>query len=157
MKRTDITELFPEATPEQIQKIMDLNGADINAAKSGVEELKTQLASAKSSLAAAQSGVKPDELQAALDRAAAAEAELAGLKAQNTLRELRRTVAAEMKVPEGLLTADTEEACRAQAQAILDFAQPGSYPTLRDAGEVTKGANTKGARDAFADWAKDNL
>lgn len=157
MKRTDITELFPEATPEQIQKIMDLNGADINAAKSGVDDLRNQLASVKSSLAAAQSGTKPEELQAALDRAAAAEAELAGLKAQNTLRELRRTVAEEMKVPEKLLTADTEEACRAQAQSILDFAKPGAYPNLPDGGEVTPGAQQKNARAAFADWAKDNL
>lgn len=33
MKRTDITELFPEATKEQVNAILNLNGADINSAK----------------------------------------------------------------------------------------------------------------------------
>ena len=31
MKRTDITELFPDAPKETIDKIMSLNGADVNA------------------------------------------------------------------------------------------------------------------------------
>ena len=42
MKRTDITQLFPEAPKETIDKLMDLNGADVNAAKAEVENLKAQ-------------------------------------------------------------------------------------------------------------------
>ena len=34
MKRTDITELFPDATKEQIDKLLDLNGADIARSES---------------------------------------------------------------------------------------------------------------------------
>ena len=36
MKRADITALFPEATKDQIDQILNLNGADINAAKGGL-------------------------------------------------------------------------------------------------------------------------
>jgi hypothetical protein len=43
MKRTDITALFPDATPDQIDKLMDLNGGDINRAKGELDGLKTQL------------------------------------------------------------------------------------------------------------------
>ena len=43
MKRTDITDIFPEATKEQIDKLMALNGADINGAKSELETLRQQL------------------------------------------------------------------------------------------------------------------
>ena len=43
MKRTDITEIFPEATKEQIDKLMGINGADINSAKAEVEALRQQV------------------------------------------------------------------------------------------------------------------
>ena len=39
MKRTDITQLFPEAPKETIDKLMDLNGADVNAVKAEVEKM----------------------------------------------------------------------------------------------------------------------
>ena len=37
MKRTDITALFPDATAEQIQQLMDLNGQDINNARDAAQ------------------------------------------------------------------------------------------------------------------------
>ena len=40
MKRTDITELFPDATAEQIDKLMDLNGQDINKAKGELDAIR---------------------------------------------------------------------------------------------------------------------
>ena len=49
MKRTDITEIFPEATKEQIDKLMGINGADINAAKSELESLQQQIEGLKNS------------------------------------------------------------------------------------------------------------
>ena len=48
MKRTDITELFPDAPKETVDKIMSLNGADINAAKAEMDTLRQQLADAQS-------------------------------------------------------------------------------------------------------------
>ena len=47
MKRTDITELFPEATKEQIDKLMAINGQDINAMKNDIEALQHQIAGFK--------------------------------------------------------------------------------------------------------------
>ena len=47
MKRTDITELFPDATAEQVDKLMGLNGADINKAKGELDTIRGQLTAAQ--------------------------------------------------------------------------------------------------------------
>lgn len=96
------------------------------------------------------------ELQKMTEQAAALRTELEGLKKAEKLRVLRETVAKAKGIPANLLTGDSEEACKAQADAILAFAQPGSYPQLRDGGE-TAGAAKTSTRDKFAGWAKDNL
>ena len=157
MKRSDITELFKDATDEQIKKLMDINGADINAARSGSEELRKQLEAAKGELEsakkAAETAISAEELKKANDRAAALEKELAGLKTDNQLREMRATVAKEKGLPAELLTADTEEACKAQADAIIAFAKPSGYPALNDGGELNNPATKTTNRDKFAEWA----
>ena len=147
MKRTDITELFPEAPKEAIDKLMALNGADVNAAKAEVEDLRKQLQ-------AAQEG--DGKLQEAKQQIAQLTSELDGMKKAETIRLTREKVAGEKKIPANLLTGETEEACAEQADAILAFAQPGGYPRLRDAGEPSR-TSTAQTRDRFADWAKDNL
>lgn len=43
MKREEIKSIFPEATDEQLKSIMDLNGADVEKAKSKVTALETEL------------------------------------------------------------------------------------------------------------------
>ena len=156
MKRSDITELFPEATPEQIQKIMDLNGSDINSAKSGQAELQRQLNEANQALNAAQAAaakaVSAEDLKKATDRAAALETELNELKAGNQIRDIRDAVSKEKGLPANLLTGDTEEVCRAQADAILAFARPSGYPSVPDSGELP-GSGGSSTRDQFAAWA----
>ena len=161
MKRTDITALFPNATDEQIKTLMDLNGADINAAKSGMNDLQTQLAAARSEAEAAKrAGADAEsaaELKKAIGRAAELEKELNGLKLANSLRELREKVAKEKGVPAALLSGDTEDACKAQADGILAFSkQQGGYPALPDGGEF-QGAPAGATRDRFAAWAQQNL
>lgn len=159
MKRTDITELFPDAPKEAVDKLMALNGADVNGAKGNLGTLTAELEAAKNELAKlkAETTGKPDELKAATDAIAALKDELGKMKAAETTRTMREKVSAEKKIPAALLTGDTEEACTAQADAILAFAKtsPG-YPTLRDAGE-TGGVTAGKTRDKFAEWAKDNL
>lgn len=91
------------------------------------------------------------ELQKATDKAAELQKQLDDLKKQNTLRALREKVAGEMKVPANLLTAETEDALKAQAQAILEYARPGTYPTVRDGGEPQNTGGIK-TRDQFANW-----
>lgn len=146
MKRSDITELFPDAPKETIDKLMSLNGADINAAKAEADELRTKLAAAGS----------PEELQKAQQQAARLQAELDKMKTAETVRQTREKVAAEKKIPVSLLTGDTEELCTKQADAILAFAKPNGYPNVPDGGEPNRSQTPK-ARDKFADWAKENL
>lgn len=162
MKRTDITDIFPEATREQIDRLLDLNGADITAAKSGADELRGQLKTATDRLAELEkkSAADPEELQRAIKRAESAETELTALKLTNQLREIRESVAKDKGVPANLLTGDSEDACKAQADAILAFAKPGGYPPLKDGGEAgAAGASAAGgaARERFAAWAQENI
>lgn len=50
MKREDVSKIFAGATPEQIDKILDLNSADIGKAKKGFDDLKTELETAKQTI-----------------------------------------------------------------------------------------------------------
>jgi len=146
MKRTDITDLWPEAPKEAIDKLMAINGADVNAAKAEIEDLKQKLAAAANS----------DELQKAKQQAAQLQQELDTMKAAETIRLTREKVAGEKKVPAHLLTGETEEACAKQADEILAFAQPSGYPQIRDGGDP-RNPPAPTTRQKFADWAKDNL
>lgn len=162
MKRTDITELFPEASKEAIDKLMAINGADVNSAKGNLGSLTTELETAKSELAklkASKPSEQPDELKQATEAIAALRKELEGMKTAETTRTMREKVAADKKIPAALLTGDTEDDCNAQADAILAFASSsGGYPQVRDAGESGgAGAGATKTRDKFAEWAKDNF
>ena len=95
------------------------------------------------------------ELQKATEKASALEAELNTLRKAAEVRTIRDKVANETGVPASLLTGDTEEACTKQANAILSFAQPThpTYPSVRDAGEITKKSNGT-AQEMFSEWFK---
>ena len=150
MKRTDITQLFPEAPKETIDKLMDLNGADVNAAKAEVENLKAQLAEAQKNKAG-------EELQKAQQQITQLQTELDGMKAAETIRLTREKVAGAKKVPAHLLTGETEEACEKQADQILAYVQSSkAYPNLPDGGELHNPPNSS-TRQQFAEWAKENL
>lgn len=156
MKRTDITDLFPEATKEQIDKIMDLNGADINRQKGELETLRVQLSAAQNEIETLklQPAPKPDEQLA--EQLKATTDELNGLKAANALRELRERVAKATGVPASLLTGETEEACKAQADAIKEYARPSSYASVRDGGEF-RSSGAPATRDQFAEFLEASL
>lgn len=95
------------------------------------------------------------ELQKATERAAALQTELDSLRKAEELRNMRDSIAAELGVPAVLLTAETEEACRTQAEAVLNLTtnQKG-YPTVRDGGEVS-GHGKASPKQQFADWANE--
>lgn len=57
MKREDIARIFEGATKEQIDQIMAINGADINAAKSGADKLKGEAEAAQAALDAANATI----------------------------------------------------------------------------------------------------
>ena len=93
------------------------------------------------------------ELQKATERADALEKELNSMKKADAMRSIRTKVAEETGVPVGLLTGETEEVCLEQAKAILDFAKPGSYPAVKDGGEVIK-TGKRTTQQQFEEWAK---
>ena len=141
MKRTDITTIFPEATKEQIDQLLDLNGEDIAKAKGEADKAKGDLDTYRADLETAQKRIQElekagNDLQAAKERATALETELNGLKDANRIRDIRAAVAKETGVPMELLTADSEDACKAQAKGIQDYAKSGNYPDVRDGGET---------------------
>jgi hypothetical protein len=101
------------------------------------------------------------ELQKVTERAKALEDELNGLKEAEKLRTMRAEVAKETGIPANLLTGNTEDECKAQAEAIKAFAQPQGYPKVRDSSglsvqtsSVANGATTKAQ---FKDWFESNF
>ena len=70
--------------------------------------------------------------------------------------ELREKVSKDTGVPASLLTAETEEACKDQAEAIKANANPKGYPSFRDGGEVQP-SGTSATRDKFADWFNETM
>lgn len=96
------------------------------------------------------------ELQKAQERATELEAKLKKKEHEESVREMKKKVAEELKVPADLLTGETEEACKAQAEAIMSFAKSQGYPTVQDGGETTV-THKKSTRDAFKEWADSNL
>lgn len=155
MKRTDITDLWPEATKEQIDRIMDINGQDISRAKGELETLRGQLTAAQNELEAIKLAPPKEPDQELRAQLRAATDELEGLKRSNAVRDLRDRISKETGVPASLLTGETEEACKAQAEAIREYAKPSGYPQLRDGGEV-HGSGTA-TRDQFAAWLEQSL
>lgn len=147
MKRTDITDLFPEAPKEAIDKLLNINGADVNAAKSELESLRQQLA-------AAQERKDSDELKEAKQQISQLQTELDGMKAAETIRVTREKVAGEKNVPVHLLTGETEEACAKQADELLAYVRSSkAYPTLPDGGEVHSTPSTT-PKQKFEEWLK---
>lgn len=140
MKRTDISDLFPDATKEQIDKLLGINGSDINSAKGELAGLQGQLAEARKQIETLQQGGgQPDQLAAANKAIKDLQDELRAMKAADSIRQIRDKVASEKKIPASLLTGETEEACATQADGILAFAQSHGYPAVPDAGEVNSG------------------
>lgn len=148
MKRTDITELFPNATAEQIDKIMDINGSDINNAKKGLEDLQKSLADAQAQLEASKNGA--DELTKEHERAEALQKELDAKNAAEAIRVMKEKVSEETGIPAKMLTFDDEEACRQQAATIKEYATP-RYPSVQDGGDPHP-PTQKATRDQFAEW-----
>ena len=96
------------------------------------------------------------ELEKANDRANKLEIELANMKKANEVRDIRSKISKETGVPMELLTADTEDDCKRQAEAINAFAKPSGYPNVSDGGEV--GGTLKASpREQFAEAIKDKL
>lgn len=98
------------------------------------------------------------ELQKATEKANSLQKQLDDMTKATELRNIRDKVAQETGVPVNLLSEETEEACKTQAQAILEFAGSKSvgYPSVKDGGEVANvSAKTNG--QLFGDWLNSQL
>lgn len=91
------------------------------------------------------------ELQKVTERADSLQKQLDSMLKADSVRQIREKVARETGVPVTLLSGEDEDACKAQATAIMEFAKPGKYPAVPDAGEVQKASGGK-TRDQFRDW-----
>lgn len=96
------------------------------------------------------------ELQKATERADALQKQLDSMLSADKLRQIRDKVAQETGVPASLLSGETEEACTEQAKAILSFAQPQKYPSVKDGGEV-RPTGSGSTSEQFANWFSENF
>ena len=71
------------------------------------------------------------ELQKATEKVSRLQAQLDAMTQADTVRQVREGVSRKTGVPAALLSGATEEECTAQAQAILQFANPGGYPNVK--------------------------
>lgn len=117
----------------------------------GFEELK-----AKAQKFDEQEEANKTELQKAQERATELEEKLKKREHEDSIREMKKKVADEMKIPADLLTGETEEACMEQAKAIMSFATSQGYPSVKDGGESNP-STKKTARDSFKEWADQNF
>lgn len=82
--------------------------------------------------------------------------ELEALRSQNAIKDIRDSVSKETGVPASLLTGTDAEACKKQAEAILEFAKPKVYPQAKrnnnntDANEQANEAMREFARQIFS-------
>lgn len=98
------------------------------------------------------------ELQKATEKAEALQRQLDDMTKANEVRDIRSRISEETGVPTSLLTANTEEDCKAQAEAIKAFASNNnSYPSVKDGGEVQQMSHNKSASEEFADWLNASL
>lgn len=91
------------------------------------------------------------ELQKATEKADALQAQIDAMTKEKEIREVRENVSKETGVPVDLLTADTTEECEVQAKAILAFAKPGDYPSVKDGGEARTSHNQDKVKQ-FENW-----
>lgn len=97
---------------------------------------------------------KKTELQKANEKTAELQRQLDAMNQEKAQRDIREKVAKETGVPASLLTGTTEEICKEQAEAILEFkGEKQSYPSVKDGGDPNK-VQTKSAKDDFAEWFK---
>ena len=94
------------------------------------------------------------ELEKANEKVKALQYELESIRKEKELSAMREQIANEIGIPVNLLTGDSEEECRTQAEAIKAYANPNGYPTIRDGGDPQNMNNKRSNRDAFTEWAQ---
>ena len=98
------------------------------------------------------------ELEKAQTAAADYKAKFEALEKQQKAQDARMKVSAEKGVPVNLLTGNTEEECRQQAEKLLQWhSGRQKYPDTGDGGAPQGGSGGGSPRDSFAQWAAEML
>ena len=181
MKREDVKAKIPGITDEQLDWLMQENGADITREKSAANALQAQVASLTAQVATAQDGLKafgehkPEDFAAAQQQITQLQQQLQaqadGFAFDNALdTAILGKRGRSVKAVRALLdvdalkgskdrTTDIAQALEAAAKAnpwAFGDTQPGGYPDVRDGGEGGK-TPTGSAREQFAAWAAKTL
>ena len=131
-------------TQEEVDKLLGQRLYEERAKYADYAELKSKAAN-------------HDELEQKYKDANSKNAELQSmvdsLQRNIDIGNIRKKVSAETGIPLDLLTGDTEESCKSQAEAMIKWreSQAPNYPSVKDGGEVTKFAGGT-TRDQFAAW-----
>lgn len=134
-------------TQDEVNAIVGKRLAEEKSKFSDYEDLK-----AKASKFDELEEANKSELQKATERANNLEAELQGMKKAEEIRQTREKIATETGIPSNLLTGNTEEECKAQAEAIKNYASASpSYPKVKDGGEAPK-TSSGNAKADFAEY-----
>jgi len=100
---------------------------------------------------------KKTELQKANERVDSLQKQIDEMTKANEITAIRNKIAKETGVPAELLTGADEETCKTQAEAIIKFAKPGSYPKVKDGGEAIAPTHKQTPEQQFADWFNASL
>ena len=124
----------------ELNAIVQKRVAEVTSKYENYEELKEKAAKFDEAEEAQKT-----ELQKATERADSLKEQLDALTKANAERELKDRISTETGVPASLLRGDSEEDLKAQANAILGFANANkaSYPQVKDGGETTAPSVTK--------------
>ena len=97
------------------------------------------------------------ELQKLTEQAAKEKARADALQKQIDTTNARTKVAAETGVPASLLTGETEEECKKQAEKLVAWRGPTGYPDTHDPGASPNPGGGGKTRDQFASWFQQSL
>ena len=95
------------------------------------------------------------ELQKAQEEAAKLKEKIATMEKTASVKALRDKIAQEKGVPADLLHGETEEACNAEADKLISYAQANGYPAVRDAGELNA-VHKATTAEQFEQWLNQN-
>ena len=169
MKREDLKEF--NLADEQVQKIMDLHGADLERQKQTITTLTTERDAARTQLADANKkleGYDPEWKTKADQASQQAEQQVAEMKArfaetraaaglkfssESARKAFMADLAAKKLTPQddGTLLGFDEYLSSYKKNDPGAFAQESGYPTVKDGGDPAR-APTGSTRDQFAAW-----
>lgn len=147
-------EVTTQSAPQEPQQTFTQDDVNRIVAKRVSKYADYEILKEKAAKFDAAEEANKSELQKATERADSLQKELDTMKSAEQQRMMREEVASSKGVPASLLSGSTKEECEAQADSLLNWAKPNSYPKVPDGGEPI-GTAKKSTREQFAEWMND--